>query len=127
MKVYNILTDAVVGAHFLFIVFVVCGGLLVIRWPRMALVHLPSAIWGAAVEIFSWVCPLTPLENYFRNLAGGSSYSGDFILRYLIPVIYPENLTSAIQQVLGAMVIFINIIVYIIAYVKNDPRQTRIK
>jgi hypothetical protein len=125
--VYNILTDAVVGAHFLFIVFVVCGGLLVIRWPRMALVHLPSAIWGAAVEIFSWVCPLTPLENYFRNLAGGSSYSGDFILRYLIPVIYPENLTSAIQQVLGAMVIFINIIVYIIAYVKNDPRQTRIK
>lgn len=112
------LADFIVGAHFLFIVFVVFGGLLVIRWPRIAFIHLPAAIWGAAVEIFSCVCPLTPLENYFRNLAGDNSYNVDFIVRYLIPVIYPDNLTLVIQQALGAMVIFINMILYTIAILK---------
>jgi len=117
--VYNILADAIVVAHFLFIAFVVFGGLLVIRWPRIAFVHLPSAIWGAAVEIFGWICPLTPLENHFRYLAGKTSYNGDFIAHYLLPIIYPENLTIAIQQVLGVLVIIINIIFYIIALRKH--------
>lgn len=106
-------------AHFLFIFFVICGGLLVIRWPKIAFVHLPAAIWGALVEIFSWICPLTPLENHFRALAGESSYSGDFIVRYLLPVIYPENLTTSIQKILGVAVIVINVIMYVIAIKKN--------
>ena len=97
--VYNVLANAILLAHLLFIAFVICGGLLVIYWPRWAVVHLPAAVWGAVVEIFGWVCPLTPLENHFRLLAGNSSYSGDFIARYLIPVIYPENLTATMQQV----------------------------
>jgi hypothetical protein len=117
--VYKLLADAVVLAHFLFIAFVVCGGLLVIRWPRIAFVHLPAAVWGAVVEIFGWVCPLTPLENHFHLLAGKSSYSGDFIARYLMPVIYPENLTATIQQVFGGLVIIINLIFYIIAIQKE--------
>jgi hypothetical protein len=117
--VYNILADAIVVAHFLFIAFVVSGGLLVILWPQMAFVHLPAAVWGAAVEIFGWICPLTPLENHFRYLAGKTSYNGDFIAHYLLPIIYPENLTVAIQQVLGVLVIIINIIFYIIALRKH--------
>jgi hypothetical protein len=116
---YNVLADAIVLAHFLFIALVVCGGLLVIRWPRIAFVHLPAAVWGAVVEIFGWVCPLTPLENHFRLLAGDSSYGSDFITRYLIPVIYPENLTTTIQQVLGGLVIAVNIIFYTIAIRKH--------
>ena len=116
---YNVLANAIVLAHFLFIAFVVGGGLLVIRWPRIAFVHLPAAVWGAVVEIFGWVCPLTPLENHFRFLAGDSSYGGDFIARYLIPIIYPENLTTTIQQVLGGLVIAVNIIFYTIAIRKH--------
>lgn len=116
---YNILADAIVVIHFLFIAFVICGGLLVIRWPRISFAHLPAAVWGAAVEIFGLVCPLTPLENRFHNLAGNASYSGDFISRYLLPVIYPENLTTTIQQVLGGLVIAINIIIYVIAIRKH--------
>ena len=116
---YNVLANAIVLAHFLFIAFVICGGLLVIRWPRSAVVHLPMAVWGAAVEIFGWVCPLTPLENYFRLLAGNSSYNGDFIARYLIPVIYPENLTNESQQLLGGIVIVVNVIFYTIAIRKH--------
>ena len=112
---YNIFADAIVAIHFLFIAFVVGGGLLVIRWPKMAFVHLPAAVWGALVEIYSLICPLTPLENHFRDLAGESSYRGDFIVQYLIPVIYPENLSASIQKILGALVIVVNIIFYLIA------------
>jgi len=117
--VYNLLADVIVLAHFLFIAFVICGGFLVIRWPRVAFVHLPAAIWGAVVEIFGWVCPLTPLENNFRLLAGNSSYSGDFVARYLIPLIYPENLTTTIQQLFGGVVITVNMIIYTIAVRKH--------
>jgi len=117
--VYNVLANAIVLAHFLFIAFVICGGLLVIRWPRLAFVHLPAAVWGAVVEIFGWVCPLTPLENHFRLLEGDSSYRGDFIARYLLPVIYPENLTTEIQQLLGGIVIVVNVIFYTIAIRKH--------
>ena len=116
---YYILSDIIVGVHFLFIVFVVCGGLLVIRWPRIVFLHLPAAVWGAIVEIFGWICPLTPLENHFRDLAGKALYSGDFVARYLLPVIYPENLTTTIQQFLGCLVIIINIIFYTIAIRKH--------
>jgi hypothetical protein len=121
--VYNLLVDAIVVAHFLFIAFVVCGGLLVIRRPRIAFVHLPAAIWGAAVEIFAWVCPLTPLENHFRNLAGFDSYRGDFIARYLLPIIYPEHLTTIIQYILGGLVIFVNMIFYSIAICKRKSNK----
>ena len=122
---YNVLANAIVLAHFLFIAFVVGGGLLVIRWPRIAFVHLPAAVWGAVVEIFGWICPLTPLENHFRLLAGNSSYSGDFIARYLLPVIYPENMTTTKQYIFGGIVIVINIIFYSIAIQKLRSRKHR--
>lgn len=116
---YHLLTDAVIIIHFLFILFVVCGGLLVVLWPRVAFLHLPAAIWGAAVEIFGWICPLTPLENRFRSLGGETSYSGDFILQYLTPAIYPEHLTTSIQKILGAGVIAVNIVFYWMAIRKH--------
>lgn len=121
---YNFLANAVVGVHFLFILFVVFGGLLVIRYPKMAFAHIPAAIWGAFVEFSGWICPLTPLENYFRSLAGEQSYSGDFIQRHLIPVMYPENLTPKIQLILGGIVVVVNVVVYVIAirkYRRNAP------
>ncbi|MGV8057909.1 MAG: DUF2784 domain-containing protein [Smithellaceae bacterium] len=120
---YNLLANATILLHFLFIVFVVGGGLLVIRWPQVFFVHLPAAVWGTAVEIFGWICPLTPLENYFRQLAGGTPYRGDFIARYFLPVIYPENLTAAMQQIFGGLVIIVNIIFYTIAVQKYRLRK----
>ena len=122
---YSFLANATILLHLLFILFVVCGGLWVIRRPQAAFIHLPVAVWGAAVEIFGWICPLTPLENHFRRLAGGSDYSGDFVARYLLPLIYPENLTATTQQLLGGLVILINVIVYAIAIRKYRSRRHR--
>lgn len=115
--------DVLVVLHFLFILFVVAGGILVLHRPRLAILHLPAVIWGAAVELCGWICPLTPLENYFRRLAGGAGYSGDFIEHYLIPLIYPENLTIGMQYVLGALVIVVNLIFYFIIWRKIRIRQ----
>jgi hypothetical protein len=109
---YGILAGAIIVAHLLFIAFVVLGGLLVLRWPHLAFLHLPAALWGAVIEFTGWICPLTPLENHLRRQAGRSLYSGGFIEQYIIPVIYPENLTAATQYILGGLVIAVNLIIY---------------
>jgi Protein of Unknown function (DUF2784) len=93
-------------------VFVFAGGLLVLRRPRLAWIHLPAAAWGTLVEIEGWICPLTPLENRFRELAGGVPYRGDFVERYLLRVIYPEGLTPRFQLLLAAAVVGVNVAFY---------------
>jgi hypothetical protein len=110
--VYRLLADAVALVHLLFVVFVVAGGLAVLRWPRVAWAHVPAAVWGALVELLRWECPLTPLEDQLRRLGGAVAARGDFVERYLLPVLYPERLTPAAQNVLGALVVAVNLAVY---------------
>ena len=109
---YRILADFVVGAHALFVAFVVVGGLLALRWPWVVALHLPAAIWGALIELEGWICPLTPLEKSLRAAAGQAGYQGGFIEHYLLPVLYPAGLTRGVQLVLGSLVIAVNVLVY---------------
>lgn len=111
-----ILADALVILHLLFVAFVVAGGFLLVRWPKLAWLHLPAASWGAYIEFTGGICPLTPLENRLRVLGGGSAYSGDFVERYLLPILYPENLTLSVQHVLGWGVVVVNLLAYALAY-----------
>ena len=110
---YRILADAVLVLHFAFIAFVVLGGLAVLRWPRVAWLHLPAAIWGAGIILVGGICPLTPLENQLRRLGGESGYRGGFIEHYLTSVIYPEGLTRTVQVTLGVLVVALNLAIYI--------------
>jgi len=109
---YRALADLVVVVHLAFVGFVVFGGLLVLRRPRLAWVHLPAAVWGVMIEFAGWMCPLTPLENAFRLRGGESGYSGGFVEHYLLPVLYPSGLTRGVQLVLGSLVIAVNLLVY---------------
>lgn len=109
---YGLLADVVVVVHALFIVFAVLGGLLALWRPWIALVHIPAALWGAYVEFSGRICPLTPLENRYRDLAGEAAYSGGFIAHYITPLIYPEGLTREIQLWLGIIVAAINLLAY---------------
>lgn len=104
--------DLVVALHFAFILFVVAGGLLVLRWPRLAWAHLPVVAWGAGIELIGWVCPLTPLENVLRRAAGQAGYAGGFIDHYLTPLIYPVGLTREHQLALGLFVTAVNLLIY---------------
>ena len=109
---YRIAADGLTLFHLAFIVFVVFGGLLVLKWPRVMPWHLPAAIWGVAVEVFHLPCPLTRWENLFRHLAGQDGYGGGFIEHYILTLIYPAGLTPNIQLVLCSLVLAINIAVY---------------
>ncbi len=114
-----LLAELLVVVHFAFILFVLLGGLLVVRWPRLAWIHLPAAVWGAVVEAMGWICPLTPLENRFRMLAGEEGYGGDFVSRYLLPLIYPADLTLDLQLALAGFVVMINVVIYIFVFRKR--------
>jgi hypothetical protein len=124
---YRALADLVVGLHFIFVLFVVLGGLLVLRWRWMVYLHLPAAIWGAAIEFAGWVCPLTPLEQWLRRKAGDTAYAGGFIEHYILPVLYPSALTRDIQLVLGVLVIVLNLAIYTYVFRKRRTRlETRL-
>jgi hypothetical protein len=114
--VSGFLANAVLVAHFIFVLFVVLGGLLVLRWPKAAFLHLPAAVWGVAIEYTGGICPLTPLENALRARAGERGYEGDFVARYLLPVLYPDGLTREAQIVLGSLALLFNVVVYSIAW-----------
>jgi hypothetical protein len=113
---YRSLADLVFLVHVVFIVFVLFGGLLALRWPPAPMIHLPAAMWGAAVEFFGWICPLTPLEDALRRAGGGTGYSMGFIERYLVPLVYPGELDRGVQIVLGAIVLAVNLVVYAVVF-----------
>ena len=106
------LADLVVMLHLGFVVFVIFGGLLCFKWPRMAWLHLPALVWGVLVEVNHWICPLTPLENDLRRRAGESGYTGGFVEHYVLPVLYPPGLDAAWQWSLGIALAAGNLIVY---------------
>ena len=106
------LADLVVLIHFAFVLFVVLGGLLVLRWPKLAYVHLPVALYGALIELVGWICPLTPLEKRLRESAGLQGYQGGFVEHYILPVLYPAGLTRSVQLVLGLIVVGMNLAIY---------------
>jgi hypothetical protein len=119
---YRIAADAVVLVHLAFIIFVVCGGFLAWRWRRLAWVHLPSALWGAFIEFAGWICPLTPLENKLRTLAGGVGYRTGFIEHYLVPIIYPARLTIGMQFAIGTLVVLLNAFAYTVYFRRRRCR-----
>jgi len=123
--IFRLLADAVVLVHLAFIVFVVAGGVLVLRRPRLAWVHLPAVAWAAYAELTATLCPLTPLENALRRRAGEGGYDGGFVEHYLIPVIYPAGLTPVHQRWIGVTVVALNLAFYLAAWVRARRRTLR--
>lgn len=122
---YAALANLTVAGHLAFVVFVVLGGLLVLRWPRLAWVHLPCAAWGVLVEVAGWICPLTPLEQTFRERAGEGSYGTSFLEHYVVPLLYPGALTRELQIGLGVGVAALNVVVYGIVLRKRSASAAR--
>jgi hypothetical protein len=119
--IYGILADIVVLVHAAFVLFAVFGGFLVLRWRRLAWLHIPAVLWAALVEVAGWICPLTPQENLLRHRAGNVVYNSDFIEHYLMPILYPAALTQELQMALGLAVLFINVSVYVWVWHRRRP------
>lgn len=120
--IFRLLADAVLVLHLGFILFVVLGGFLVLRRPRLAWLHVPVFLWGAAIEFGGWICPLTPLEKWLRELGGEGAYAGGFVEHYVTALIYPEGLTRNIQLLIGAGVLTINAAVYLRLWQRRRAR-----
>ena len=120
---YRLLADLVVVLHLAFVLFVVLGGLLALRWPRAAWFHIPAAVWGAGIEFVQGICPLTPLENHLRQLGGEAGYSGGFVEHYLLPVLYPAGLSQNVQLGLGLFVLVLNVTVYAVVWRRRSRRR----
>jgi hypothetical protein len=120
---YHALADLVLVFHLAFIIFVVAGGLLALRWWWLPLVHLPAALWGLYIELSGGICPLTPLENALRRAAGASGYSGSFIEHYVVPVVYPAALSHSLQLVLAGLLVLANLLVYSVVIWRRGRRQ----
>jgi hypothetical protein len=117
---YLALADLIVLLHLGFILFVVLGGLLVFRWRGLVWLHVPAVLWGALVELAGWICPLTPLEAWLRRAAGAPGYSRSFVDQYLVPVVYPADLTREIQILLGLCVVAFNSAVYLLIWRRHS-------
>lgn len=123
--IFRLLADCVVLLHFAFVIFVVIGGLFVIRWRKIAWVHLPVVIYAALIELIGWVCPLTPLENWLRRKGGQAGYQVSFIEQYLLPLLYPVGYTRAVQLTLGFSVLAVNLVIYgVVLYCRVAEKKT---
>ena len=118
----RIAADLVLVLHLAFVAFVALGGVLVLRWPRLAWLHLPAAAWGSLIEFAGWICPLTPLEVALRELSGEAGYPGDFLQHYIVSLLYPGGLTRGLQISLGILVVLINVAMYLAIWRRERAR-----
>ncbi|HSH75477.1 MAG TPA: DUF2784 domain-containing protein [Longimicrobiales bacterium] len=109
---YGNLATLVALGHFAFILFVMFGGLLALRWRRAPWLHVPCFLWGGYIELSGGICPLTPLENSLRRAAGATPYAGSFIEHYILPIMYPPGLTRGVQYTLVVGLVLLNLVVY---------------
>ena len=123
---YHALANFVLVVHFAFIIFVIAGGFLAIRWRWAPFMHLPAVAWGVFVELSGRVCPLTPLENALRRAAGASDYSSGFLEQYLVPVIYPADLSCSLQILLAALTVLANTLVYALVFWRRRRTANRL-
>lgn len=101
----NLLADLVVLVHFGFLVFVVVGGFLAVRWRWVLWPHLAAVAWAVVIVVFGTTCPLTHLENALRRRAGGDELAGGFIDTYVEGVIYPERFVDVARALVALAVL----------------------
>lgn len=109
---YRFLADGVLLLHLAFILFVMAGALLVAWRRRLMPLHLAAVAWGIGIEVLGAACPLTFAEVRLRLLAGGAGYHGGFIEHYLLPLIYPADLSRDVQYWLAGAVLVTNAALY---------------
>lgn len=126
LSVFRSAADVVLLVHLAFVVFVVLGGLLALRWPRVAWVHVPVALYGAVIEFVGFICPLTPLEIWLRRRGGEAGYQGGFIEHYVTAALYPTGLTREMQVVLGVSVLVVNASVYAVWIRRRRRRRASV-
>ncbi|HSB30995.1 MAG TPA: DUF2784 domain-containing protein [Candidatus Sulfobium mesophilum] len=119
---FKVCADIVLLTHFAFVIFAVLGGFIVLWKNRAAWIHVPVVLWSSVVNLASWVCPLTPLENWFLAKAGQSGYRGGFVQHYIDPLVYPAGMPRDMELIAGISVLVWNAAVYAVVLIRRRKR-----
>ena len=122
---YHLAANLVLITHLAFVLFVVFGAVLTLRWPAVLWFHIAAVLWGVSIELTGAICPLTPLEVHLRQLGGEAGYQGDFIDHYIVAILYPSGLTRKLQIGLGFVALVINALVYTYFFVRRKQSRAR--
>ena len=117
-QTYQILADLVLLIHFLVVLFIVLGLVMIIigglknwRWIRNSwfrYLHLGAI---SCVILQAWLgklCPLTLLENSLRDKAGEATYPGSFVGYWIQQLLYydlPLWVFAILYTVFGVIVV----------------------
>ena len=104
---YQVLAQAAVAAHFLFLAYLLVGGFLAwsAHWRWTVLAHVPVVGWGIAIVTVGQTCPLTVLENWARVRAGQQGLARGFVDTYLTGVIYPARYLGEVRLLIAMVVL----------------------
>jgi hypothetical protein len=119
----------VTAIHLLWILFMLLG----FFWTLIALfahrrffdffwfstLHLAGILFVATLALMQKYCPLTILENYFRQ-ESDAAYAGGFIRHYLEKLVYPDVNPLIIQM--GTLIVTL---VSVAAYLLRPPERTK--
>lgn len=110
--IYHFAANLVMLLHLSFVLFVVLGGLLVLRWAPLVWLHIPALAWGLVIGVMRWTCPLTPMEQELRAAAGQAGFKGGFIDHYIMPLLYPESPGRELELLILGLLLTVNVVLY---------------
>lgn len=115
---WRALADVVVGVHYAFLAYLVVGGFIAWRWRKTIWVHAGAAVWGILIIVTKVPCPLTALQNQFRENAGMHSMGTSFINIYVRGTLYPAE-----HETLAQLAIAVVVLASWIGFVRSRPMR----
>jgi len=112
LLIYRIAARIVLSLHVLFSLVALFGGFALLISISAMWIHLPVVIWAAAVNLFGWTCPLTPLEKILWRAGGREGYEDGFLVHYFGPLINLESTTRRLERLTGAVIVGWNLLLY---------------
>jgi hypothetical protein len=115
--------DSVVVVHFFYILFLILGPVLSLRWPRLRRIHLAAIGLAVLIQGFAFLCPLTALEIWLRGGWAKRTAEPSFIGRYIEPVVYP-GLSQATVTALTFLLAAVTVLLYL--WVPGKGKRVRV-
>jgi hypothetical protein len=106
------LAVVVAVVHGALVLFMVTGGLLGLRRPRLLYLHAPLTLAILGVNLAHAPCPVTTLQLRLRALAGEPPYRDGFLGHYVVDPLGLHLHSPAVQAGMYAIALVPNAVAY---------------